>query len=250
MAKRTCIFFISIFLLISVRMVSQDTVTVPLHVRAGFDLSGPVMKLVNNELLSYGVLASADLNANFAVSAGLRYTSFTSSVYSYDFNSHGISFVAGADYNFMKPKAAHGMYYAGIGLRYGVSIYSEEASNIKYSNPWGTGETSLPLSHHAGHFIEITPGVRTELFKGVTIGWNLYMRLLISAGAGHDLKPVWMPGYGDATSGMTTGAEYYISISIPYRKIRVIVRPKPVETEEEEGGETVTPSSSLSGGRL
>jgi hypothetical protein len=253
MAKRTCICFISLLIIISSRALSQDTVTVPLHIRAGFDFSGPVIKIINHDLISYGVLASADLKENFAVSAGLRYSSFSSSEYSYDFSSRGISFEAGADYNFMKPKTAQGKYYAGIGLRYGLSIYSEEIPRIIYSNPWGTGQMSLPLSHHLGHYLEITPGVRTELFPGVTIGWNLYMRLLISAGAGRDLKPVWMPGYGDATSGMTTGAEYYISISVPYKKIRVIIRPRPVETEEQEdeGSDNVTPApASLSGGRL
>lgn len=234
MAKRTCICFISLVFIISSKMLSQDTITVPLQIRAGFDLAGPVMKFVNNDLISYGVLASADLNESFVVSAGLRYTSFTSSEYSYDFNSRGMSFVAGAEYNFMKPVTAQGKYFAGIGLRYGLSIYGEEASQIIYSNPWGTGQMSVPLSHHVGHYFEITPGMRTDLFRGVTIGWNIYMRLLISAGAGRDLKPVWMPGYGDATSGLATAVEYYISISIPYKKIKVIIRPKQAETEETE----------------
>jgi hypothetical protein len=84
------------------------------------------------------------------------------------------------------------------------------------------------------------------------------MRLLISAGAGEDLNPIWMPGYGDATSGMTTGAEYYVSISIPYKKIKVIIKPKPAEEDEEgeEGADgtettnTTTIPRSTSGGRL
>lgn len=58
MARRTCIFFISLFLLTETIAVSQDTVTVPLHIRAGFDISGPVMKLVSKDLISYGVAAS------------------------------------------------------------------------------------------------------------------------------------------------------------------------------------------------
>jgi hypothetical protein len=117
----------------------------------------------------------------------------------------------------------------------------------------------MPLSHHTGHFLEITPGVRTELFNGVTIGWNVYMRLLISAGAGKDLNPIWMPGFGDASSRMTTGAEYYVSFSIPYKKIKVIIKPKRVEEDEEgeegtegpEGTETTTmiPRSTTTEGR-
>ena len=245
MAKRTCIFFISLFLLAGGRAAAQDTVTIPLHIRAGFDLSGPVVKLINKELISYGILASMDMNSALSFDAGLRYSSFHGEQHNYDFSSRGTSIVAGVGYNFIKANTAQGKYYGGIGLRYGLSLYSEEASMIKYTNEWGAGETSLPLSHHAGHFLEITPGVRTELFPGVTIGWNLYMRLLISAGAGKDLKPVWMPGYGAATRGMTTGAEYYISISIPYKKIKVIIQPRTQESEgEEEGeGDNVNPST-------
>jgi len=247
MARRTCIFFISLFLLSETVAVSQDTVTVPLHVRAGFDISGPVMKLVTKDLISYGVAASADINSSIAATAGFRYSSYRSSDVLYDFMSRGLSFTAGADYNFIKANVSQGRYSAGIGLRYGLSFYREEAPMLRYTNEWGAGETSVPAESHTGHFMEITPGVRAELFRGVTIGWNLYMRLLLSAGAGKDLKPVWMPGYGPGTSGMTTGAEYYVSISIPYRKIKVYIKPKVRETEEEETEVTNTGSGTGTG---
>lgn len=244
MVKRTCIFFISFILSGSAAVLSQDTVTVPLHVRAGFDVSGPVMDLIGRDLTSYGMAGSVDMNSSVAITAGIRYSSFSASKVIYDFKSKGLSFTAGVDYNFMKANAAQGKYYAGIGMRYGLSFYNEEASMIRYTNEWGTGEASVPAGMHTGHFLEITPGVHTELFPGVTIGWNLYMRVLISAGAGKDLKPVWMPGYGAGTSGMTTGAEYYVSFSIPYRKIKVYIKPKIRDSEEEdEGGDTGTNST-------
>ncbi len=252
MAKRTCICFISLFLLLGSRAVSQDTVTLPLHLRAGFDLSGPVLLLVGNDLTSYGILASADINSALTVNSGIRYSTFHSTKYNFDFTSRGMSIVAGTDYNFIKANVSAGKHYAGIGLRYGLSFYSEEAPVIRYNNEWGAGESSLPLSRHVGHFLELTPGVRTELFPGVTIGWNLYMRLLISAGAGKDLKPVWMPGYGAGTRGMSTGAEYYMSFSIPYRKIKVVIKPKQEQTEgedEEDDGSTGTGTLTTGSGR-
>jgi hypothetical protein len=240
MAGRTCICFISLFLIIGSKAMSQDTVTVPLHIRAGFDLSGPVMQMIGTDLISYGIVASTDINSALSVTGSIRYSDFRLSDYSYDFMSRGISITAGTDYNFIKANASGGKYYAGIGLRYGLSFYSEEATVIRYNNEWGAGESYVPLSRHIGHFLEITPGVRTELFPGVTIGWNLYMRLLISAGAGKDLKPVHMPGYGAGTKGMATGAEYYVSISIPYKKIKVFIKPKSQQSEDEEGEEGTT----------
>jgi len=252
MARRICICFISLFLIIGSRAMSQDTVTVPLHIRAGFDLSGPVMQLIGTDLISYGIVASTDINSALAVTGGIRYSDFRLSDYSYEFMSRGISITAGTDYNFIKANASGGKHYAGIGLRYGLSFYSEEASVIRYNNEWGAGESSVPLSRHTGHFLEITPGVRTALFPGVTIGWNLYMRLLISAGAGKDLKPVHMPGYGAGTKGMTTGAEYYVAISIPYKKIKVFIKPRNQQSDDEETeeGDNTGTISTVSGNRL
>lgn len=233
MVKRTFIFFISLLLACNA-VVAQDTITLPLNIRAGFDLSGPLVKLLNNNLISYGAAASVDYNENITFTGGFRYTSFSSSEVTYDFNSRGLSFVAGVDHNFIKPKTAAGKYYAGIGIRYGISFYGQETPRLEYTNDFGTGTATLPLTHHTGHYLEVTPGVRTELFPGVTIGWNIYMRILLSSGTRSGTRPVWMPGYGAATSSMTTGAEYYVSISLPFRKKRIIIQPSTEEPEEEE----------------
>ncbi|MCI0523121.1 MAG: DUF6048 family protein, partial [Bacteroidales bacterium] len=235
------------------RMVAQDTVTIPLNVRAGFDISGPVMHLIGSDLVSYGAIASVDFNEQYSASMRLRYSSYSISEYNYDFQSSGVSVVVSGDYNFLKPKVSGGKYFTGMGFGYGLSFYSQEASRIEYTNPWGTGSDSFSPSSHTGHFIEVTPGVRTELFPGVALGWNLVVRMLISSGAGRDIKPVWMPGFGDATSRMSTGAEYYVSITIPYKKIRVVIKPKKELTEEDgEENPEITPSGSsfTTGGRL
>lgn len=253
MVRRTCACFISLALFLGSSVEAQDTVTIPLNLRAGFDLSGPVMHLIGNELVSYGAMASIDLNEQYSAALRLRYSSYPISEYNYDFKSSGVSAVISGEYNFLKPKVSGGKYFTGLGLGYGLSFYTEEASRIEYTNPWGTGSDSFSPSRHTGHFIEATPGVRTELFPGVTIGWNIVIRMLISSGAGRDLKPVWMPGYGDATSRMSTGAEYYVSVSIPYKKIRVVIKPRKALTEdEEEENSDTTPSGSsfMPGGRL
>jgi hypothetical protein len=237
-------------ILLGGRVGAQDTVTVPLNIRAGFDISGPVMHLIGSDLTSYGAMASLDINEQYSASLRLRYSSYSISEFNYDFKSSGVSAVISGDYNFLKPKVSGGKYFTGIGLGYGISFYSQEASRIEYTNPWGTGTDSFSLSRHTGHFIEVTPGVRTELFPGVSIGWNLVLRMLISSGAGRDIKPVWMPGFGDATSRMSTGAEYYVSITIPYKKIRVAIKPKKELTDDEgeENPDTEPSGSSFAPG--
>lgn len=248
MVKRIYGFSISIMLLFAVNAAAQDTITVPLKIRAGFDVAGPLINFINQDLISYGALGSFDYHESLSLVAGARYCSFSSEEDTYDFSSRGLSFVLGADYNFIKPKVSAGKYYAGLGLRLGISFYGQEASRIQYTNPWGTGESAVPFSRHTGSYLEFTPGVRTELFPGFTIGWNLYLRMLLGAGTGDGPRPVYMPGYGPGSSKTATGAAYYISISIPYRNKRVIIKPKPVSedsgTEERDDSQNTGSSSS------
>lgn len=233
MAKGIYGCFISLLLSLGTVLQAQDTVMVPLHIRAGFDFGGLAGTMLNSSHLSYGVAGSADLSELMAVTATARYTSFSANESTYDYSSKGLSFTIGPDFNLLKPTTAKGAHYIGAGIHYGLSFYSHQAPRIEYTNPWGTVATTMPESSHLGHYLELTPGVRTELFPWLTVGWNISLRLLLSDGTTSHFKPVHMPGYGNAASRTTAGAYYYISISIPYKTKRVITRPK-AQTEEEE----------------
>jgi len=234
MAKRIYVFFISLLLFTGAALMAQDTVMVPLHIRAGFDAGGLAGTFINKDHISYGVYGSTDINEVLSLSATARYSSFSSSEFTYDYSSQGLSFTLGPDFNLLKPKTSEGRHSVGVGLHYGISFYSHEAPRIEYTNPWGTASTSFPLSNHTGHFFEVTPGVRTEIFPWLTIGWNISLRLLLSDGTNDNLRPVHMPGFGNAASRTSAGASYFISISIPYRTKRVITKPRTESEDEEE----------------
>jgi len=246
MAKGIYYCFISLLLLLTSELSGQDTIMFPLHIRAGFDAGGLAGTLLNKNHFSYGVNASYDLNEAIAITAATRFTSFTANEPGYDYSCKGFSILLGPDFNLLKPKTSHGIHYIGTGIHYGLSFYTQEAPRIEYSNPWGTASTAIGSSFHTGHFIELTPGVRTEILPWLTIGWNISMRLLLSDGTNNNFKPVHMPGYGDATKRASFGACYYISISVPLRTKRVItrVRTEPeedeTETTEGEGSENIS----------
>jgi hypothetical protein len=71
---------------------------------------------------------------------------------------------------------------------------------------------------HAAHFVEVSPGIRTELFRNFAIGFTVRLRILIYAGTSADLKPIDIPGYGNGTKRFSPGLNYYIIWSIPYKK--------------------------------
>jgi hypothetical protein len=93
--------------------------------------------------------------------------------------------------------------------------------------------SSVPGKTSAGHFLEVAPGIRTELFKNFSMGWTIRLRLLISGGGGKDLRPIYFPGYGPGVNSVSAGINYYLVWSIPY-KTKTVITKKPVPPEPEE----------------
>ena len=44
--------------------------------------------------------------------------------------------------------------------------------------------------------------------------------MLVYSGTGKDLKPIYIPGFGNGTQSVTIGFSYFISLNIPYKKIQ------------------------------
>jgi len=234
MAKATYVFIISLFIFTSAGVAAQDTIMVPLHLRVGVDVARPAGYLINNDLNSFGLQGSFEFSERLSLTGGTILSHYSVNKETYDYKSQGIAFTLGPDFNLMKPKLSEGKNFVGLGIHYGISFFSHETPRMEYTNAWGTVTTSIPSSSHVGHFIEVTPGVRTEVFRGVTMGWNLSLRMLLSGGTKSDLKPVNMPGFGDCSSRVSTGISYFISIAIPYHTKRIIIKPREEEEEEEE----------------
>lgn len=248
MSKATYVFIISFFFLASATIAAQDTVMVPLHIRVGGDIARPAGYFINKDLKSFAVQGSFEFNERLAVTGGTIFSHFSTSKKSYDYNSQGLAFTLGPDINLLKPKIAEGKNYIGFGIHYGISFFSHSTPRFEYTNAWGTATMSLPSSNHVGHFIEVTPGVRTEVLPGITMGWNMSLRLLLSDGTKNNLKPVNMPGFGDCSSRVSSGISYYISITIPYRTKRIIIKPREEDDEEEKPTQNDTSQSDYSSG--
>jgi hypothetical protein len=218
----------------NLQVTAQDSIKVPLNIRAGFDIYGPVKYLTdrNNLSLEGFMILERNSKKSYVLEAG--YQNFKYSQYNYNYLSKGFFIRGGMDFNMIKPFAAEGKYFAGIGLRYGLSIYSSEVPSFKHDNYWGTGTGFVSPTIHAAHFIEISPGVRTEILRNISIGWNLRLRLMIYRGTGKDLKPVSVPGYGNGIKSFSPGINYYIIFNFPYKS--VYVRPEAEKVPEKEAG--------------
>lgn len=212
-----------------------DTVDFPLKIRAGIEVTGPVIYFTNKNNLNYEGYVTADLNEKTGIYLGGGYSDYKYSQYNYDFLGKGMYLKAGVDFNLMKPEKSLGKYWAGIGIHYGLSSYSTEVPSFSQENYWAKVTSSVGQKKSMGHFLEFAPGFRAEIFRNFTIGWAVTLKKLISAGTGKDLRPVYFPGYGAGNKSFSTGMNYFLIINFSYKNIRVRIKPEPVEEPEEEG---------------
>ena len=242
--RKTFVSFISILIFaVNTPLRAQeqppDSVVIPLKIRAGVEVTGPVIYLTDrNNFTAEGYLAF-DLNEKTAIFAGGGYSNYKYSQYNYDYLNKGLFFKAGVDLNLLKPEISMGRYWAGIGLRYGVSVYTSETPTFWHKNYWGTVTSSITSSTRMGHYLEISPGVRIEFLKNFSMGWSVSLKKLIYSGTGKDLRPIFFPGYGSGGNQFSTGISYFLVLNIPYKKIKIEIK-KEVPEETEEPTETQT----------
>jgi hypothetical protein len=240
--KRISGYIISILVLMTgsnLHLYAQDTLDIPLKIRAGIELSGPVIYFIDKSILNTEGYFSMDLNEKRSVFFSAGYLDYRYFQPNYEYINKGIFARTGIDFNLLKPEKAMGKYWTGIGLHYGISRFTSEIPLIIQENYWGTTSSSVSAKTSWGHFIEATPGVRAEIFKNFSLGWNVSLRMLIYSGSGKDLRPIYFPGFGNGAKKFSSGMNYFMSWNIPYKKIKVIIKKEePEETEEIESTST------------
>lgn len=237
---KTYVYFFSLLILFPGSFLkAQDTIQFPLKIRVGIDVYGPVTYFTDRTNMSFEGFMTYDRNEKMALSLGAGYLNYKYSQYNYEYLCKGIFFRGGVDFNLLKPEISAGKYQAGLGLNYGLSFFSPQTDSFQHDNYWGTVTSSLPRKTSLGHFLEVAPGVRAELFKNFSIGWTLRLKVLISGGGGKDLRPIYFPGFGNGGKTVNAGFNYYLTWNIPFKTIRVITRVEPPEEPEDNvEGET------------
>lgn len=245
--RRICAYFTSILAIILStfsQVKCQDTLLIPLKINAGIELIGPVTYFIEKKTLSAEGYVSVDLNEKWSAALNAGYADYQYSQYNYTYLSKGVFFRAGADFNILKPKKSLGKYWGGIGLRYGLSRSKWEVPEFSQSNYWGNAASSIPSNKTWGHFIEASPGMRAEIFRNFSMGWSISLRMLLYSGKYEGLKPVYIPGFGNAQKRVSAGFSYFIVWNMHYKKIRVITK----KEEPEEPDETEEPTNSQDSG--
>jgi hypothetical protein len=223
-------------------LVAQDTIDFPLKLKIGLEVSGPAEYYTNKNILKTEGFISADLDEKRTVILSAGFVNYKYSQYNYDYLNKGYFLRTGVDFNLLNPEKSQGRYWAGIGFHYGLSRFTSETPSFSQDNYWGTTASTIPSKSSWGHFLEATPGIKTEIFKNVSIGWAISLRILLYTGTAKDLRPIYFPGYGSGGKKTSTEISYWLTWNIPFKKIRVITR-KPAPEESDDSGDNGSATS-------
>ncbi len=242
--KRISVFFTELILIIvfgSISVRAQDTVYVPLKIRTGIEVSGPVRYFLfdKNILTTEGNLL-VDISEKHSVMFGGGFADYKYSHDNYEYVANGTYLKAGMDFNLLGAKKAQGKFFTGIGIHYGIARFNSAVPLFRTENYFGPVESNIPNRRGIVNFAEAIPSVRAELFKNLSIGWNINIRVILRTSTGNDLKALYLPGFGNASKKVNTSLSYFITWNIPYRTKRVIILP-PAPEEDEEVAPGVTP---------
>jgi len=203
-----------------IRVNAQDTIPIPLKIKIGLEVSGPVIYYTNRNVNSQEGFVSLDIDEKRSLIVAAGYLNYKYSQFNYTFLNKGSFIRLGMDFNLLQPDKSQGKYWAGIGLRYGISRFTFEVPTYQKTDYWGTTISSISPKVNWGHFVEIAPGVRTEIFNHLSIGWSVSLRLLLYTGTGKNLRPVYFPGFGNGTKTITTGMNYFIVWNILIKRLK------------------------------
>lgn len=144
-----------------------------------------------------------------------------------NFTTSGTYLKAGFDYNAYKNWAGmENMIY--VGLRYGVSSFSQTLNNYEIYNPnnyFGGNqliESGEEFSGLSAQWAEVVAGIKAEVFKNIYVGFSLRVNYLISDKKPENFDNLHIPGYGRTYNGkFGAGLNYTVSYFLPLYKSKV-----------------------------
>lgn len=168
------------------------------------DIASPLMGIAINKNVQT-IEAQIDINIlnRFYPTAEIGYGNVNTTAHNGScYTVSALFWRIGMNYNLLKKRDNTGNRrslhnYPFIGLRYGMSVLPYTLDNVPVDGGYWGG---IATRQYRGHNIytgwaEIVAGVRIDLYKGLTMGWSVRLRLLLHAM--RDKAMLWyVPGYG------------------------------------------------------
>lgn len=230
--------FISSLLLIlcgiSIQAQESDTIIVPPKVerygiRVGADLSKIARTLYDSDYQGLELVADYRLTKKYFLAGELGNENKTTDDDQVNFTTKGTYFKVGFDYN------AHENWLdleniISIGLRYGVSSFSQQLNSYEIYNPnpyFGAVPDTQPGKNYGGlsaQWIEVVAGVKTRVFDNFFVGFSVRANRLVSNQTPGEFDNLYIPGFNRTYDGdFGVGFNYTVTYFIPVYKKKIAV---------------------------
>ena len=141
-----------------------------------------------------------------------------------NFTTEGTYIKAGFDYNsYQNWVGMENMIY--VGLRYGVSSFSQTLNNYESYNSdpyFGQSQTIEPGEKFEGlsaQWAEVVAGIKAEVFKNVYVGFSFRLNYLVSNKNPENFANLHIPGFNRTYDGdFGAGFNYTVSYFLPLYK--------------------------------
>ena len=229
--KRTSIFIFS--LLLSLSGFSQevkDSIPVKTErygLRVGADIYRLARSFYDDNYQGFELVGDYRLTRKFYLAAELGNEKKRSDEDQLDFTTKGSYFKVGFDYNGYE-NWLDMENVISIGLRYGVSSFSQTLHSYKIFNPnpyFGeippiqSGEEFDGLT---ATWIEVVAGVKVEIFNNLYVGFSARINRILSNKEPRNFANLYIPGFNRTYEGdFGVGFNYTVSYFIPIYKSAV-----------------------------
>ncbi len=190
----------------------------------GINLSGPIQGLFDNDKTAFSAVTILSLSSKyyFIGEAGFENLTFSdrnATKRHYAYESNGTFIRAGLLYDIFSVDEAGNNDNIFLGIHYGFALQEHSSSSFSIQNDyWGGHDGSLNKYVLTTHWVEISAGPRTELFKNFFMGWSVNLRFKMFQGNNEVLEPYSIPGFGNGDNQVNLGFSYVLEYMIPWKK--------------------------------
>lgn len=217
--------------------IKKDSVVAPLKserygIRFGADLFKIARSVYDKDYKGLEIVGDYRLTKRYYLAGELGNENKTTDDDQVNFTTKGTYFKVGFDYN------AHENWLdlenmIHLGLRYGVSSFSQEINHYRIYNP-NPYFGEVPVTQSGAKFdglsaqwIEVVVGMKTRVFDNVFVGFSFRMNKLMSNKAPGGFENLYIPGFNRTYSGdFGVGFNYTVSYLLPIYKKKTAPKEK------------------------
>lgn len=175
----------------------EDSIPVYRGVAVGFDLVGPITKIVS-DYGQYEGFVRVNLKDRFFPTAefGIGTADKTDDVTNIRYKTSAPFGRIGIDFNVMKNK--HDIYRILVGARIAYTSFKYDVGPVEVSDPIAGGSATWQAEDQKCSYtwLEAGAGVDAKIWKFIRLGWSVRYRAKIHGSYDDAGEPYYIPGYG------------------------------------------------------